>query len=59
MTENLSFIAYEKHKKLVQTILSESVSMYKVNGLMLIGSIARGDAYPESDLDLYVLLEKG
>ncbi|OFD42547.1 nucleotidyltransferase family protein [Bacillus mycoides] len=59
MTENLSFIAYEKHKKLVQTILSESVSMYKVNGLMLIGSSARGDAYPESDLDLYVLLEKG
>ena len=33
--------------------------MYKVNGLMLIGSIARGDAYPESDLDLYVLLVKG
>ncbi|WP_439876480.1 nucleotidyltransferase family protein [Bacillus mycoides] len=59
MKENLSFITYEKHKKLVQTILNESLSMYKVNGLMLIGSIARGDAYPESDLDLYVLLENG
>ncbi|OQR57005.1 nucleotidyltransferase family protein [Bacillus sp. CDB3] len=59
MKENLSFITYEKHKKLVQTILNESLSMYKVKGLMLIGSIARGDAYPESDLDLYVLLENG
>ncbi|PQZ57896.1 DNA polymerase subunit beta [Bacillus sp. MYb209] len=59
MKENLSFITYEKHKKLVQTILNESLYMYKVNGLMLIGSIARGDAYPESDLDLYVLLENG
>ncbi|EJQ50623.1 Uncharacterized protein BWINRASL_02796 [Bacillus mycoides] len=59
MKENLSSITYEKHKKLVQIILNENLSMYKVNGLMLIGSIARGDAYSESDLDLYVLLENG
>ncbi|MGG5736966.1 MULTISPECIES: nucleotidyltransferase domain-containing protein [Bacillus cereus group] len=59
MKENLSFITYKKHKKLLQTILNESLYMYKVNGLMIIGSIARGDAYPESDLDLYVLLENG
>ncbi len=33
--------------------------MEKVNGFMLIGSVARGDAYPESDLDFYILLEDG
>ncbi|MBJ7996935.1 nucleotidyltransferase domain-containing protein [Bacillus mycoides] len=59
MIENLSFITYEQHKKLVQTILNDCLFMDKVNGFMLIGSVARGDAYPESDLDLYVLLEKG
>ncbi|EEK72862.1 MULTISPECIES: nucleotidyltransferase domain-containing protein [Bacillus] len=52
-------IQHEQHKILVQTILSESLSIDKVNGLMLIGSVARGDAYPESDLDLYILLEDG
>lgn len=31
----------------------------KVNGFMLIGSVARGDAYPDSDLDFYILLEEG
>jgi predicted nucleotidyltransferase len=52
-------IKYEKHKKLVQTILSECLSRDKVNGFMLIGSVARGDAYPESNLDFYILLEDG
>ncbi|PEX84605.1 nucleotidyltransferase domain-containing protein [Bacillus cereus] len=59
MIENLAFITYEKHKKLVQTIVEETLSMDKVNGFMLIGSVARGDAYPESDLDFYILLEDG
>ncbi|WP_433774089.1 nucleotidyltransferase domain-containing protein [Bacillus wiedmannii] len=59
MIENLAFITYEKHKKLVQTILSECLSRDKVNGFMLIGSVARGDAYPESDLDFYILLADG
>ncbi|MBL3845733.1 nucleotidyltransferase domain-containing protein [Bacillus paranthracis] len=59
MMESFSFITNEKHKKLVQTILNEYVFRDKVNGLMLIGSVARGDAYPESDLDFYILLEDG
>ncbi|HDR7795664.1 TPA: nucleotidyltransferase domain-containing protein [Bacillus luti] len=49
----------ERHKKLIQIILSECLSTDKVNGFMLIGSVARGDAYPESDLDLYILLKDG
>ncbi|MCT4567690.1 nucleotidyltransferase domain-containing protein, partial [Bacillus thuringiensis] len=36
-----------------------SPSRDKVNGFMLIGSVARGDAYPDSDLDFYILLEEG
>jgi predicted nucleotidyltransferase len=59
MIENLSFITYENHKELVHKILNEYIARNEESGLMLIGSIARGDAYPESDLDLYVLLEKG
>ncbi|PEF42939.1 DNA polymerase subunit beta [Bacillus cereus] len=59
MMESFSFITNEKHKKLVQTILNEYLFRDKVNGLMLIGSVARGDAYPDSDLDFYILLEEG
>ncbi|MGE7882020.1 nucleotidyltransferase domain-containing protein [Bacillus sp. NPDC094077] len=59
MLEARVSIKYEQHKKLVQTILIECLSMDKVNGFMLIGSVARGDAYPESDLDLYILLKDG
>ncbi|MDR4902280.1 nucleotidyltransferase domain-containing protein [Bacillus mycoides] len=59
MLENLSFITYESHKELVHKILNEYIARNEVSGLMLIGSIARGDAYPESDIDVYVLLENG
>ena len=50
---------HEQHKKLVQTIVAETLCTEKVNGFMLIGSVARGDAYPDSDLDFYILLEDG
>ncbi|MCU5715792.1 nucleotidyltransferase domain-containing protein [Bacillus cereus] len=50
---------HEQHKKLVQTIVAETLCTEKVNGFMLIGSVARGDAYPDSDLDFYILLEEG
>ncbi|MGE6539227.1 nucleotidyltransferase domain-containing protein [Bacillus luti] len=59
MIGNLSFITYEQHKKLVQTIVAEILSIDTVNGCILIGSVSRGDAYPDSDLDLYILLEDG
>ncbi|QWH06954.1 nucleotidyltransferase family protein [Bacillus mycoides] len=59
MIENLSFITYENHKELVHKILNEHIARNEISGLMLIGSVARGDAYPESDLDFYILLEGG
>ncbi|MCC2504739.1 MULTISPECIES: nucleotidyltransferase domain-containing protein [Bacillus] len=59
MLEAQTSIKHEQHKKLVQAIVAEILSIDKVTGCMLIGSVARGDAYPESDLDLYILLEDG
>ncbi|PFV82367.1 DNA polymerase subunit beta [Bacillus sp. AFS059628] len=59
MLEAQTSIKHEQHKKLVQTIVAEILSIDKVIGCMLIGSVARGDAYPDSDLDLYFLLEDG
>ncbi|MGY2613835.1 nucleotidyltransferase domain-containing protein [Bacillus pretiosus] len=59
MLEAQISIKHEQHKKLVQTIVAEILSIDKVNGCMLIGSVARGDAYPDSDLDFYILLEEG
>ncbi|MED2036319.1 nucleotidyltransferase domain-containing protein [Bacillus wiedmannii] len=59
MLEAQISIKHEQHKKLVQTIVAEILFIDKVNGCMLIGSVARGDAYPDSDLDFYILLEDG
>nr|EEK67002.1 DNA polymerase beta domain protein [Bacillus wiedmannii] len=43
----------------MQTIVAEILSIDKVTGCMLIGSVARGDVYLDSDLDVYILLEDG
>ncbi|MGE1108622.1 nucleotidyltransferase domain-containing protein [Bacillus wiedmannii] len=59
MLEAQISVKHEQHKKLVQTIVAEILSINKITGCMLIGSVARGDAYPDSDLDFYVLLEDG
>lgn len=59
MLEAQISIKHEQHKKLVQTIVAEILSINKITGCMLIGSVARGDAYPDSDLDFYILLEEG
>ncbi|MES5955536.1 nucleotidyltransferase domain-containing protein [Bacillus fungorum] len=59
MLEAQTSIKHEQHKKLVQTIVAEIFFIDKVTGCLLIGSVARGDAYPDSDLDLYILLEDG
>ncbi|MCU0096209.1 nucleotidyltransferase domain-containing protein [Bacillus sp. OR9] len=59
MLEAQIFIKHEQHKKLVKTIVAEILSIDKITGCMLIGSVARGDAYLDSDLDFYILLEDG
>ena len=59
MIEKLAFINYERHKKLVQSIINDCLIRDEIIGLMIIGSVARGDAYPDSDLDFFYLLEDG
>ncbi|MFD2830433.1 nucleotidyltransferase domain-containing protein [Corticicoccus populi] len=55
----LSFIKHEVHLNLVQSVLAEFSNNGKILGIMVVGSVARGEAYPDSDLDLYILIEDG
>lgn len=57
MGNNLSFIQYRHHTKLIEEIINEFSNKAEVIGILLIGSVARGDAHYNSDLDLYILIE--
>jgi predicted nucleotidyltransferase len=56
---DLSFIKYDVHRHLVAEIYKEAMQDDEVIGLLLQGSVARGDNYKTSDLDMYVLLQDG
>jgi hypothetical protein len=56
---DLSTIRGETHRRLLGGILDEVKRDGEAIGLLLKGSVARGDAYPGSDLDLQVLLGDG
>ncbi|MBC8141857.1 MAG: nucleotidyltransferase domain-containing protein [Armatimonadetes bacterium] len=47
------------HDRLTENILRETASDRNIVGVMIQGSVARGDAYPLSDLDLFFLLADG
>lgn len=55
----LDFVVHGEHRRL----LAEEIARYEqdpeVLGLMLQGSVARGEASPRSDLDLFALLRDG
>src|SRR5688572_12750376 len=55
----LDFVVHGEHRDL----LAEEIARYEedpeVLALMLQGSVARGEAAPRSDLDLFVLLRDG
>ncbi|AIC95764.1 nucleotidyltransferase family protein [Shouchella lehensis] len=57
MDHGLSFIQYQHHTKLIEEIINEFSNKAEVIGILLIGSVARGDAHYNSDLDLYILIE--
>lgn len=57
MDHGLSFIQYQHHTKLIEEIINELSNKDEVIGILLIGSVARGDAHYNSDLDLYILIE--
>jgi predicted nucleotidyltransferase len=59
MDADLAFIGSEVHRHLLCEVLDDSQRDPDVIGLMLTGSLARGDAYPGSDLDVQILLRDG
>jgi predicted nucleotidyltransferase len=56
---DLAFIESEAHRRLLQEALDDACRDPDVIGVMLTGSLARGDGYPGSDLDVHVLLRDG
>ena len=59
MAVDLTFIENPLHRRLIERALDEAYRDGDVIGLMLLGSFARGDASPGSDLDFYILLRNG
>lgn len=59
MGQDLAFIESEVHRHLLWEVLDDARRDPDVVGVMLTGSLARGDAYPGSDLDVHILLRDG
>ena len=59
MSTDLSFVQHEVHRRLLAEILERACRDGDVTGVLLKGSVARGDAYPRSDLDIQILLRDG
>ncbi len=57
--ERVSFIAFEPHRQLVAALLTEAQRRPEVVGVLLIGSLGRGNAVPGSDVDLLLLVADG
>ena len=56
---DLSVIADTQHQRLLAGLLAELEHEDGVTGILLAGSLARGDAVPSSDVDLIVLIADG
>ena len=56
---DLAFVGDEAHRRLLHEILDRALRDQETIGVLLMGSVARGDAYPGSDLDLLILLRDG
>ncbi len=59
MGQDLAFIESEVHRHLLWEVLDDARRDPDVVGVMLTGSLARGDAYSGSDLDVHILLRDG
>jgi predicted nucleotidyltransferase len=56
MPTNLSFVTDDRHRRLLQVVVDESNADPAVIGILLSGSLARGDALPGADIDLLLLV---
>ena len=59
MDTDLAFVQSDRHRLLLEAILDRIRHDDEVTGVLLFGSVARGDAYPGSDLDVFLLLRDG
>jgi hypothetical protein len=59
MLTNLSFIPYPAQRTIVAEALATAHADAETSGLLLAGSLARGDAARLADVDLYLLLHDG
>lgn len=59
MAQQFDFVTHERHRTILAEVVEETRADGDVAGLLLAGSVARGDAGPLSDLDIYVLLRDG
>ena len=59
MDIDLDFVQHKSHRRLIRSICERQRQDPEVIGILLKGSVARGDAYSGSDLDLQVLLRDG
>jgi len=59
MAQQFDFVTHERHRPILAKVVEEAQADGDVAGLLLAGSVARGDAGPSSDLDVYVLLRDG
>lgn len=55
----LAFIALEPHRRVVAELLAEAQARPEVRGVLLIGSLGRGNPVPGSDVDLLLLVADG
>lgn len=59
MPTDLSFIPYPTQRTIVAEALATAHADVEITGLLLAGSLARGDAVRLADVDLYLLLRDG
>lgn len=55
----LDLIALEPHRRVVAEMLAEAETRPEVAGVLLIGSLARGNPVPGSDVDMLLLVDDG
>jgi predicted nucleotidyltransferase len=55
----LQTLQFPRHRRILKAVLLELASDAEMIAIMLAGSVSRGDALPESDLDLHLILTAG
>jgi hypothetical protein len=56
MEQSLKFPMHQTHQRLLESLVAQANGDHEIIGIMLQGSVARGDAHLHSDLDLFMLL---